>query len=222
MRHKLWPALLGWIALPGTVWLIGRLVWDGTVRTYQRGAQPLGSFLHDSPRLLLVFYFGSLLLAHVYVVAAVVALIAERMRSIPLRTSRLVPPLAAGLLLAMLYIPYAWWMLLTIKTVGAGPHGGDFLITGVWENRVYLVDAALRSGTPVDALYSSPVAGAEHITGLEIACRLDNRPMAQHLLSRGANPDLAPTCVLIPEIKARMTKKPAPAIPDLAGTAISH
>src|SRR5271154_1266597 len=125
VRVRWWLLALGVIPLIGTTLLAGRLIWEQTVWTWERGPQLVGfSLAHGSGAVLLVFP----LLLIMWTVVVVVITIRNKIRKQQIASARWIALAAAVLLLAMGELPAGFWQKVFISRMAASPHSGDLLV----------------------------------------------------------------------------------------------
>ena len=179
VRVRWWLLAIGFVPLIGTALLAGRLIWEQTVWTWERGPQMVGfSLAHGSGAVLLL---APLLLAFWLAVALtliVVNLFKKRKTDAMTWTAFAL----AILLFGLLSVPSGTWQRLFIRQVASSPRAGDLLIYAAYDSDFRLVKVMLSHGVSISAtdhsewrtvLHASAVAG-------------DLRTM-RFLVSRGAD-----------------------------------
>ena len=174
-----WLRLLLKTALPGTILLASRLVYEQTVMTWRDGEQMIGFTLaHVFP-----FLYLWVILAHIALLSVAVAWF----RGLQLSRKNWSLVLILCLFTGLLYIPYSAWMAATVRIAGPGDHGHNFLMIAAVDGRLALAKALVESGV-------SPNTSGGGSTALEMACRGGRINVAEYLLSQGAKIGNAPSC----------------------------
>ncbi len=186
-------ALFGLVAIITSAPYVLRLIYEETILTWRDGDQMVGfSVVHAFPQLLILGGLG-LLGVHLFLLAwlgsSAFALFRRRR---PPSQHLLLVATATAMLLAI-YLPYAGWMTLLVRTVGPGEHGDSFLIFAAAEHHPGLAKALLENGVPVDSDFNGH-------TALDTACFRKDISMARFLLSNGAALKKASECRWAPEI----------------------
>jgi hypothetical protein len=188
--------VLGLIAVVMSAPFVLRLVYEQTLLTWRQGWQMVGfSIAHVHPGLLIFGGLG-LLGLHVFIIAWSVAAVLTRLpeRHSPVQNISLAT--IAAVLLLLVYVPYAAWVTLLVRTVGPGEQANSLLSFAVAEHHVFLARELLRRGVPIDSTFSG-------YTALNAACVQKDMRMATFLLSNGAEIGNAPECQRIPELTGR-------------------
>jgi|HubBroStandDraft_6_1064221.scaffolds.fasta_scaffold804337_1 hypothetical protein len=191
-RHPI-LRVLGLIAVIISAPLVVRLVYEQTVLTWHEGWQMVGfSIAHVHPELLIVGGLG-LLGLHIFILAWLVSSVAGRVRGRNASMQNITLATVAAVLLLLLYIPYAGWVTLLVRTVGPGEHGDSLLSFAAAEHHLGVAKALLKRGVHIDSSYSG-------YTALNAACVERDVAMARLLVSNGADIAKAPDCRGIPEL----------------------
>jgi hypothetical protein len=171
------PKALNWIGLVVVVMslqLAGRLVWEQTVWTWNRGPQLVGFSLMHSDAILLFLAFGGGLFW-----IAGVAIFAARSRSFGMTTGILV--VLYGLSWLLVETPYGFWQRMFIEKLAHGANAPEFLTFAAAVGDLQTVDAFLSHGVPVDVRNRN---GATALNGAAVEGHLK---VADHLLANGAD-----------------------------------
>src|SRR5580700_4126552 len=116
VRVRWWLLVLGVIPLIGTALLAGRLIWEQTVWTWERGPQMVGfSLAHGSYAVLLLAPFLLALWAAVALVLIVVNLFKKRRIDRP----TLIAFVLALLLFSLDFLPSGFWQRLFIREMAS-------------------------------------------------------------------------------------------------------
>jgi hypothetical protein len=182
-------------------------IYEQTLLTQAHGPQMVGFTLaHEHIGFLLLGSMG-LLGLYIWTVAFIATFGYLRIKRG--RTASLTEWLQFGasiLVLMSFWIPYEWWQYTTVQLAGPGPRAANQLAAAASGDHRYLVDALMKGGVKVDTL------DTDGVTALGRACDAGQKPMANYLVSRGANLDSASPCRRYPDFTARM--KPIPPPPD--------
>jgi hypothetical protein len=176
-----------------------RYVYEQTILTWRGGWQMVGySLAHLHPGLMLLGIAG-VIAAHIFLLVWLVVFITRKIHGQTTPRATAAIAIAVAAVTALLYVPYAGWMLLVVEVGGPGPNGNSYLSFAAAEHHPRLAKILIDKGIAVDAPY------AEH-TALNGACVVKDVRMARYLISRGANVDAAPDCHVFSEL----TGKPKP------------
>lgn len=167
-RVRWWLLALWVVPFLSTALLEGRLIWEQTVWTWERGPQMVGfSLAHGSYAVLLAAPFLLVLWGAVALVLIVVNLFKKR------RTDK-ATPIAFGLavlLLSVELVPSGFWQRLFIREMASSPRAADLLIYSAYEKDFRTVKAMLAHGVPITAtdhhewrtvLHAAAIAGDLH------------------------------------------------------------
>jgi hypothetical protein len=157
---------------------------------------------HTHPGLLVIGGLSAIC-AHVFLIVLLGFVIAARLRGHPRPCPSLVLVLTLGLVTGILYVPYAAWMTLMVKVWGPGQHGDSFLQFAAAEHHPHLAKTLIDSGVPVDAPYDGH-------TALNAACVEKDVPIAEYLLSNGADLNRAPDCEWLDEVTGKKKRIKVP------------
>jgi hypothetical protein len=194
--HRSALRFFGLVAVVMSTPLVLRLVYEQTSLTWREGWQMIGfSIAHVHPELLILGGLG-LLGLHVFIIAWFVVSVLARLRGSHASVQNM--PLAAisAAVLLLVYVPYAAWVTLLVRTVGPGQHGDSLLSFAAAEHHVILARTLLRRGVAIDSTYSG-------YTALNAACVGKDLEMARFLVSTGADVTKAPECQWIPQLTGR-------------------
>jgi Ankyrin repeats (3 copies) len=179
VRVRWWLLALGFLPLIGTALLAGRLIWEQTVWTWERGPQMVGfSLAHGSGAVLLLAPFLLAFWAVVALVLIVVALVRKRRTDTPTW-------LAFGLavlLFALLSVPSGVWQRLFIRQMASSPRAGDLLVYAAYDKDFPTVKAMLSHGVSLRATDHS-----DWRTVLHAAAIAGDLRTIQFLVSSGAD-----------------------------------
>jgi hypothetical protein len=142
VRVRWWLLALGAVPLVGTALLTGRLIWEQTVWTWERGPQMVGFSLAHGPYVtLLVAPFLLALWGAVALVLIVVNLIRKQ------RTDRatLVAFALVLLLFSLDFVPSSVWQRLFIRQMASSPRSADLLIYAAYDKDFRTVKASCRT-----------------------------------------------------------------------------
>jgi hypothetical protein len=168
-RLPVWLRVWGFLAWPGALYLVCRIVWEETLLTWREGPQMIGfSLMHTGPWLLL---FLSVALALAWLLAVFVRSIVKRVRRQTIPTSRWVTLALGGALLALLVVPYGLWQRVGVRWIARGPNAPEFLTHAAATGDLAMVEALLRQGVDVNvrdsdgstALHGAAVEGRTNI-----------------------------------------------------------
>jgi len=164
-RLRWWLLAVGVAPFIGTALLVGRLIWEQTVWTWERGPQMVGfSLAHGSYAVLLLAPFLLALWGAVVLVLIVVNLFKKRRTDKP----TLIAFGLAGLLFSVDFLPSGFWQRLFIREMAFSPRAADLLIYAAYDKDFRTVKAMLAHGVPITAtdhhewrtvLHASAIAG---------------------------------------------------------------
>lgn len=178
-RLPLWISIMGGAFVIGSAALAGRLIWEQTVWTWERGPQMVGfSLAHGSAAFLLLAPFL------LVIWTAVVAILT--LRSL-IRKDRIATRRWAGLglvisLFVLLALPDGFWQRVFIGRMAASPRAGDLLVYAAYRGDLGTVKGLVSHGVPVNA-----TDHAEWRTALHGAAVKGDLPTLRYLVSREAN-----------------------------------
>lgn len=168
----------GIISIASSIVLAGRLIWEETVWTWERGPQMIGfSLAHSNEAVLLLSM--PLLWLWVIVALVLIGLKAFKRRRIGWRTWTLLG--CAVFVSYVLMLPDAFWQRAFVGHLAASPYAADDLAYAAVERNFPVVKALIAHGVPVDAADES---GA---TALRNAAFVGDLQEVQYLVSHGAN-----------------------------------
>lgn len=169
------PGLGFYLCVLPSAALAGRLVWEQTLLSWERGPQMVGfSLVHSGLGLLL---FAALAIAVVWAVAVLLmAVFGKGRRNATHLVGALVVFVAAGIV----SVPYGRWVQWSAARIAHGPHAAEFLVymAAIGDERA--VGALLDRGVPVDA------ANAGGLRAIDAATNTKKVEMQDYLRSRGA------------------------------------
>lgn len=137
------------LGMVGTLGLAGRLGWEQTVWSWERGPQMVGySLAHRGSGILLML--SPLLLIGCLVVAIVLTILSlvRRRRVSWWRAAALAASAAA---LIAVDLPYGFWQRLFIARLASSPHAAEFFVYDAAVGDLSTVRALVAHGVPVDA-----------------------------------------------------------------------
>ena len=178
-RVRWWLLALGAIPIIGTALLAGRLIWEQTVWTWERGPQMVGfSLAHGSGAVLLLAPFFLALWAVVTLVLIVVALVKKKRIDTPTWLAFGLAVLLFGLLSA----PSGVWQRLFIRQMASSLRAGDLLIYAAYDGDFRTVKAMVSHGVSIRA-----TDHREWRTALHAAAIAGDLRTIQFLVSNGAD-----------------------------------
>lgn len=143
-----WLLALGVVPFVGTTLLTGRLIWEQTVWTWERGPQMVGfSLAHGSYAVLLLAPFFLALWGAVALVLVVVNLFKKRRTDKP----TLIAFGLALLLFSIDFLPSGVWQRLFIREMASSPRAADLLLYAAYDRDYLTVKALLSHGVPITA-----------------------------------------------------------------------
>jgi hypothetical protein len=179
VRVRWWLLALGVVPIVGTALLAGRLIWEQTVWTWERGPQMVGfSLAHGSYFVLILAPFLLVLWMAVALVLTVLDLVKRRKADVPTWGALGFAVLLFGLLL----VPSGVWQRLFITQMAASPRAGDLLVYAAYGKDYRTVKAMLSHGVSIRATDHS-----EWRTALHAAAIAGDLRTIQFLLSSGAD-----------------------------------
>lgn len=178
-RLPLWFSILGTIICIGSATLAGRLIWEQTVWTWERGPQMVGfSLSHGSAGILLLTPF----LLVIWTAAAVVLTVRSLIRKNRIATQRWA---GLGLVLSLfilLGLPVGFWQRVFIGRMAASARAGDLLLYAAYRGDLGTVEGLVSHGVPVDA-----TDHAYWRTAMHGAAAKGDLPILRYLVSKGAS-----------------------------------
>jgi hypothetical protein len=214
-------SVFGWAAFCAASALATRLIYEQTILTWEEGPQAIGfTLVHEYVGLLLLGIAGQICL-YGWIAGFFVTLIRRKIKGQPSVTTGCWGQFAASaVIVAVFWVPYGWWQLATVEFAGLGARTADQLTLAAGEGQKYLVRALLDRGMGVNARNSYGE------TSLNCACRTGREPMAEYLVSRGADLDSAPECRRFARFAALMKPavphlEPDDGLPKVPGTTIT-
>ena len=175
----LWLRASGLITLLGSIIFGGRIIWEETVWTWERGPQMIGFSLAHGPGVIL-FVFPSLLA--IWTVALLGLSIRSLIRKRQVTRLRWAAIGLAVWLLVVLGLPEGFWQRVFISRMAASPRAGDLLVYATYRGDLRAVRGFLSHGVPVDARTHSDWRTAMH----GAAVKGDKRILL-YLTSKGGN-----------------------------------
>jgi hypothetical protein len=148
VRVLWWLLALGVLPLIGSALLAGRLIWEQTVWTWERGPQMVGfSLAHGSGAVLLLAPF----LLALWVAVALVLIVINLVKKRRIDTTTWAAFGLAVLLLGLLIVPSGFWQRLFIRRMASSPRAADLLIYAAYDKDFRTVKAMLSHGVPITA-----------------------------------------------------------------------
>jgi hypothetical protein len=179
VRARWWLLALGVVPLIGTALLAGRLIWEQTVWTWERGPQRVGfSLAHGSGAVLLLAPFLLAFWVAVGGVLIVIDFVKKRRTGTPTWAAVGL----AVLLFGLLSVPGGVWQRLFIRQMASSPRAGDLLVYAAYDRDFRLVTAMLSHGVSIRATDRS-----EWRTALHAAAIAGDLRTIQFLVSSGAD-----------------------------------
>ena len=193
-----WIRVLLLASLPGTALLALRLVYEQTVMTWRDGEQMVGFALAHAYFLFSIPMLLSFASAHFGLACALSVTIARRMRRLPTPRWNWLTVAALAVCILLVYVPYDFWMITTVKVVGPGSHGASFLMKAAADDKLPLARILIVKGI-------SPNTMAGGSTALDVACSSRNLDVARFLIQNGADISRAPSCAnLLSMLRSRV------------------
>ena len=178
-RLPLWIIGSGAIVFIGSATLAGRLIWEQTVWTWERGPQMVGfSLAHGSAAILLLAPFLLVIWTAVVAVLTVRSLIKKD----GIAGKRWVGLGLAVSLLVLWGLPEGFWQRVFIGRMAASPRAGDLLLYAAYRGDLGTVRGLVSHGVPIDATDHFYWRGAAHG-----AAAAGDLPILRYLVSNGAN-----------------------------------
>ena len=179
VRVRWWLLTLGVIPLIGTALLAGRLIWEQTVWTWERGPQMVGfSLAHGSSAVLLLAPFLLAFWAATALVVIITNLVKKRRTDTPTWAAFGL----AVLLFGLLFVPSGVWQRLFIRQMTSSPRAGDLLVYAAYDRDFRTVKAMLSHGVSIRATDHS-----EWRTALHAAAIAGELRTIEFLVSSGAD-----------------------------------
>lgn len=180
IRVRWWLLVSGVLPVLGTALLTGRLIWEQTVWTWQRGPQMVGFSLAHGQLGAISFFVPILLVLWTAIALVMIAidLVKRRKRD----TATCAGLVIALVLFGLLSVPEDIWQRLFIRQMVSSPRVGDLLVYAAYNGDLRTVQAMLSHGASVSATDRS-----EWRTALHAAASDGNLRTVQLLLSMGAN-----------------------------------
>jgi hypothetical protein len=177
-----WLILWGVLAFPGTIYLVGRLVWEQTLLTWQHGPQMVGySLIHTGP---VRFLLLSLLMWVVLIFALIARLVYRLFKKRRISFASLVALILSISLIGILLLPYSFWQRLFAGKLVHGPYVAEFYAYAAATGDVATVRAFTERGVNVN------IRTADGATALYGAAVEGQTKIIKYLLSKGADPDI--------------------------------
>ena len=170
------------VAVPliiGTGVLAGRLIWEQTVWTWQRGPQMVGFSLAHGPFVFL-FLFPLLLMVWLGIVSA--SLFWRLFKSRPIPTMMWATFSAAGVCLVLTMLPDSLWQRVFIGRMAASPHVGDLFVGAAYRGDLGEIRDMVAHGVSVDAIDTHDWKTALHASAVT-----GDSKLLRYLVSKGAN-----------------------------------
>lgn len=179
VHARWWLLAVGVVPFIGTALLAGRLIWEQTVWTWERGPQMVGfALVHGSYAALVLAPFLLVLWIAVALVLIVTNLVKKRRTD----TATWGAFAFSVLLIGLLFVPSGVWQRLFITKMAASPRSGDLLVYAAYGKDYHTVKAMLVHGVSVKAMEHS-----QWRTALHAAAIAGDLRTIQLLLSSGAD-----------------------------------
>jgi len=182
-----WIRILVLASLPGTTAFALRLIYEQTIMTWREGEQMVGFALSHAYVLFFLPMILSFALAHVALALLFLVTFARWLRRFPTPKWNWLSVVALLVCTALVYVPYDFWILTTVRFAGPGSHGTSLLMMAAADDKLPLAKALIAEGV-------SPKTMAGGGTALEVACSSRNLDVAEFLLQHGAEISRAPSC----------------------------
>lgn len=167
------------LPLFGIALLTGRLIWEQTVWTWQRGPQMVGfSLAHGVGAIL---FFAPILLA-LWAAVALVWIAIDLVKRRKLDTTTFAAFAVALLLFGLLSVPSGIWQRLFVRQMASSPRAGDLLVYAANHGDLGTVQAMLSHSVSVSATDHH-----EWRTALHVAAIAGDLQTVQLFVSKGAN-----------------------------------
>jgi hypothetical protein len=147
-RLPLWLRISGGVVFVGSAILEGRLIWEQTVWTWERGPQMVGFSLAHG---LGVFLFLFPILLVLWLAVAVVLTVRSLIRKDQITTQRWVGLGLVVLLFVFMGLPDGFWQRVFIGRMADSPRAGDLLLYAAYRGDLGTVRAFVSHGVAVDA-----------------------------------------------------------------------
>jgi hypothetical protein len=182
-----WIGLLVLACLPGTAVFALRLIYEQTVMTWRDGEQMVGFALAHAYILFFLPMILSFALAHFALACVGAVTLARWLRRLPTPKWNWVAVVGLAVCAGLVYLPYDFWMITTIRVAGPGIHGKNFLMRAAADGKMPLARILIAKGV-------SPNTSVGGSTALDVACSTRNLDVAKLLLQQGAEMSDAPNC----------------------------
>lgn len=182
-----WIRLLVLASLPGTAAFALRLIYEQTIMTWREGEQMVGFALSHAYVLFFLPMILSFALAHVALAFVMSVTFARWLRRFPTPKWNWLSVIALLVCTALVYVPYDFWMITTVRFAGPGSKGTSFLMMAAADDKLPLAKTLVAKGV-------SPKTTAGGSTALDVACSSRNLDVAEFLLQHGAEISRAPSC----------------------------
>jgi len=174
-----WLLALGVVPLIGTALLAGRLIWEQTVWTWERGPQMVGfSLVHGSGAVLLLAPF----LLAIWMAVSLVLVVIDLLKKKRTDTTTWAAFGLAVLVVGLLFVPSGVWQRLFVRQMASSPRAGDLLVYAAYNRDLRTVKAMLAHGVSIRATDHS-----EWRTALHAAATAGDLRTIQFLVSSGAD-----------------------------------
>ena len=170
--------LFGWVAILFSAILAGRLLWEETSLTIQRGPQMVGFSLAHG--LGVVLFLGPMVLS-LWILVAVVVLVVCVWRKRRLSRWYWLTLGGAIAMIGFLSIPQVFWQWSLIGSFARSPHAADLMVYDAAEGDVRTMRGYLEHGVPLTA------TDDEGATATFAAAAGGSLPVVEMLANRGAD-----------------------------------
>ena len=170
--------ILGICVMLGSALLAGRLIWEMTLLTWERGPQMIGfSLAHGAGALLFVAPVCLLL----WILACLCTAIAWKIRKKNVQRETWIALGAAALVLMILLIPSNFWDRIFIGKLASSSHSAEFLIRAAGSGEQGIVKALLERGISPNA------TDRQGNTALHSAAAMGRTEIVVYLMDKGAD-----------------------------------
>jgi hypothetical protein len=170
--------ILGICVMLGSALLAGRLIWEMTLLTWERGPQMIGFSLAHGAGALLFFAPVCLLL---WILACLCTAIAWKIRKKNVQRETWIALGAAALVLMILLIPSNFWDRIFIGKLTSSSHSAEFLIRAAGSGEQGIVKALLERGISPNA------TDRQGNTALHSAAAMGRTEIVVLLMDKGAD-----------------------------------
>lgn len=175
---KTW-IIIGSVLLVGTTLFVGRILYEETFLTWARGPQMVGfAMMHGAAPFFLLVGLIAIPGSMLWLLGSLVLLFRRRFR-VPL--TNWIPVVGLVTITLLLFIPYSTWEEVTVRAVGPGSHGDDFMVQAAAEGNQRLVTYLLRRGFDINY---EDAGGTTALSGAAVEGQVE---LIRYLVSKGAD-----------------------------------